>query len=311
MILPRFEYRKAKSIEEALSLYNHYQGKALYLAGGTDLIPRIKLRLEKPLAVIDLKPIEELKKIREDSQSLKIGPLLSIFELCQNKTIKSMFPALWEAGDKTSCETLQMRGTVGGNLLQDTRCLFYNKSEFWRRAKGFCLKMKGEKCHVTMGKSCFANHMSDLAPALISLKAEIKLFGLEGERRIGLEELYTGKGERPVDLKDGEILTEILIPKSENKGGYEKFRLRGAIDYPLVGVAFSTFEGKGRLSISALGPKPHFKEFRIDEKERAIEEIYREVHPVANTILDPTYRKEMVVILAKRLVERVLREKED
>ena len=151
MRLPKFEYKKATHLEEALTIYRHYDGRALYLAEGTDIIARMKLRLEKPVAIIDLKGIKELQGIREEAAYVTIGALTTLYELKQNDIIKRYFPALWAALELTSCETLQIRGTLGGNLLQETRCLFYNQSEFWRNAAGDCLKTGGEKCMVVGG----------------------------------------------------------------------------------------------------------------------------------------------------------------
>ncbi len=148
MILPKFEYKKAQSVAEAIALYKEQTGKAQYLAGGTDLIPLVKLRLSTPKAVIDLKGIEELKAISRRDGWLAIGANVTLFDLKNDPLIKKYFPALYESLDATSCETLQMRGTIGGNILQDTRCLQYNQSLEWRTARGFCFKMGGKACNV-------------------------------------------------------------------------------------------------------------------------------------------------------------------
>jgi len=306
MILPKFEYRKAHTVEEALALYNFYDGRAVYLAGGTDLVPRLKLRLQKPVAVIDLKGIEELRGLTEEREWVRVGSLMSLYDLKEAEPVREFYPTLREALDATSCETLQMRGTVGGNILQEARCLFYNQSEFWRRAKGFCLKMGGERCNATGGSECLANYMGDLAPALLSLGAKVRLVGPEGERELGLEGLFTGRGERPLGVKPSEVLTEVLIPKVKVKGGYEKLRLRGAIDYPLVGVALSLWDGRGRLSVGAIGPRPSLKEFAAEEVQGAVEGASEGLRAVANTVLDPLYRRQMAVVLSRRLVKRVL-----
>ncbi|RLB03924.1 MAG: hypothetical protein DRG50_09605, partial [Deltaproteobacteria bacterium] len=192
MILPPLQYRRARDLKEVWELYELYDGEVLFLAGGTDLLPRLKLRLERPKAVIDLKEIGELQEVSEDEKFLRIGSLINLFDLRGDERVKSLFPALLQSLEATSCETLQMRGTIGGNLLQDTRCLFYNQSEFWRRAKGFCLKMGGQICNATGGKECFSNYCSDNAPALVSLSAEVRFLSPQGERQIPLEKLYTG-----------------------------------------------------------------------------------------------------------------------
>ena len=220
---------------------------------------------------------------------------------------REYFPALREALEATSCETLQMRGTVGGNLLQDTRCLFYNQSEFWRRAKGPCVKTGGDSCHVTGSGRCLSNYASDLAPSLLTLGASLRLIGPEGEREITLEELFSGDGAKPFNLKPGEILCEILLPKRVTKGGYEKLRLRGSIDYPLLGVALSMADGKGRLSVGAVGPKPTVWDFESEGIDLVAEKAPQGLQAIGNTVLDPSYRRNMAEVFSRRLIQRVLK----
>jgi len=310
MITSKFDFRNPKDIEEAVRLYREFQGEAVYLSGGTDLVPRMKLGLEKPKVVIDLKRIVALSTLDDQGDWIRIGPLARIFDLKQNDLIRESSPALVASLDATSCESLQMRGTIGGNLLQNSRCLFYNQSEFWRRSKGFCLKMGGESCNAVPGaKTCFANYCSDNAPALCSLSAEIELSGPDEVRRLTLEELYTNKADKPFDLQPGEILTAIFVPKKKSIGGYEKLRVRGAIDYPLLGVAFSLVDGTGKLAVGAVGPKPYVAEMKHASNDKigeAVETVLKQVRPVGNTVLDPDYRKRMIPLLAGRLISKVM-----
>lgn len=308
MILPRLEFRSPKTMQEALSIYQEFTGEALFLGGGTDLIPRIKLRLEKPRALIDLKRISTLKTIEEQDDCIRIGALMSIFDLKDNALVIKHFPALRASLEATSCETLQMRGTIGGNLLQNTRCLFYNQSEFWRKSKGFCLKMGGKNCNAVPGaKMCFANYCSDNATALCTLSAEIKLFGPDGERILPLLDLFSNKGGKPFNLQRGEILSDILIPKQKSVGGYDKLRLRCSIDYPLLGVAFSLMKDAGKLAVAAVGPKPmvfDIEEMSVERLQEYLDKASQQARPVANTVLDPDYRKRMIEVLAGRLIRK-------
>jgi 4-hydroxybenzoyl-CoA reductase subunit beta len=304
----RFEYRSPKDVEEAVHLYEEFRGEAAYLSGGTDLIPRIKLGLDKPKAVIDLKRIDPLTTIDDRGGRIRIGSLVRIFNLMQDSIVADYFPALRASLGATSCESLQMRGTIGGNLLQGSRCLFYNQSEFWRKSKGFCLKMGGETCNAVPGaRACFANYCSDNAPTLCTLSAQIELAGPGGIRHLPLGDLYTNKAEKPFSQHSGEILTAILIPKSKSRGGYEKLRLRGSIDYPLLGVAFSVADGIGRLAVGAIGPRPYVSEVKqpFDESiDEATAAILRQVRPAGNTVLDPDYRRRMIPVLARRVVKK-------
>ncbi|EFK11979.1 putative 4-hydroxybenzoyl-CoA reductase, beta subunit [delta proteobacterium NaphS2] len=310
MISSEFKYICPKSIEEALERFGEFQGEAVYLSGGTDLVPRMKLGLKKPRAVIDLKDVASMSTVAEEGDYIRIGSLAQLFQLKQTDLVSNRFPALAASLEATSCETLQVRGTIGGNLLQNTRCLFYNQSEFWRRSKGFCLKMGGEKCNAVPGaKKCFANYTSDNAPALCTLQAEVAFAGPNGSRRFKLESLYTGRSDDPFDLEPGEILTDIFVPNKTVAGGYEKLRVRGAVDYPLLGVAFSRGSDSGRLAVGAVGPRPYTVELNEpaqDAMGEAVATVINQVKTVENTVLESAYRKRMIPVLAERLIKKVM-----
>jgi len=312
MILPRLLYKKAKNLDGAIQLFKKSDGNAFYLAGGTDIVPQLKLKLHNINVLIDLKAIKELKGIATDREWFTIGANTTLFEIKNYPLVKEYFPALFQSLEATSCETLQMRGTIAGNILQNTRCLFYNKSLEWRKAKGFCFKMGGETCNVVPNtQACFANYCSDNAPSLLSLSAEISLVGINGERRIKLEEIFSGNSKTPFTILQGEILTAIHIPLRKTKGAYEKLRVRDSIDYPLVSAAFTLENGKGILSIGAIGARPFLYSLE-NMNENAVRDvmdrIYNDSKHVANTILPASYRKKMARVLAKRVITNVLRE---
>jgi len=311
MILPRLTYKKAQSVSAAIVLYKDCSEKACYLAGGTDLIPLIKLRLLRPAVIIDLKGIDELKTISRRSNWLVVGPNVTLFDLKNDPTIREYFPSLYESLDATSCETLQMRGTIGGNILQDARCLQYNKSLEWRTARGFCFKMGGRTCNVVpKTKACFANYSSDNAPSLITLATEVKLVGVNGERTVKLEKIFTGDGRKPFAIEAGEILTEILIPMKKTKGTYEKLRVRNSMDYPLIGVAVSMTGNNAKVCVGGVGLIPRLYDKKVSEA--AINEVadkaYNDAKPVTNSTLSPPYRKKMIAVLIKRAIRKVLQE---
>jgi 4-hydroxybenzoyl-CoA reductase subunit beta len=312
MILPKFDYKKAEDVASAIALYEGCKGQARYLAGGTDLVPLVKLRLSTPAAIIDLKGIPQLKTISRQGGRLLIGANVTLFELKNHAMVKEYFPALYESLDATSCETLQMRGTIGGNILQNTRCLLYNKSLEWRTARGFCYKMGGETCNVVPNAAaCFSNYCSDNALSLISLSAGVKIAGPQGERKTRLEKIFSKDGRAPFKLKPGEILTEIQVPLKRSTGAYEKLRVRNAIDYPLLGVAVSMKDGKGRVCVGGIGPAPLVYDLK-DVSAAALKEVAQkarqEARPVSNTTLSPNYRKKMVNVLTQRAIKRALKE---
>ncbi|OPY76902.1 MAG: 4-hydroxybenzoyl-CoA reductase subunit beta [Syntrophorhabdus sp. PtaU1.Bin058] len=312
MILPQFEYHKVQSVAGAIALYRKYKGKARYCAGGTDLIPLLKQRLSAPAAVIDLKGIDELKTITRRKGVLIIGANVTLFDLKNDPIVREHFPALFQSLDATSCETLQMRGTIGGNILQDTRCIQYNKSLEWRTSRGFCFKMGGKACNVVLNaQACFSNYCSDNAPALITLSAKVRLKGLKGERTVDLEKIFSGNGKAPFTVEPGEVLTAILIPLKKTEGVYEKLRVRDSMDYPLVDAAVSMAGGKARVCIGGIGPAPRLYVIKnMDENtiRDTADKAYADAKPVANTTISAAYRKKMVSTLVKRAIKRVLKE---
>jgi len=311
MMLPAFDYKKAEDVASAIALYEKAKGGARYLAGGTDLVPLVKLRLSMPGTLIDLKGIDPLKVLSSQRGSLVIGPNFTLFELKNHELVRDYFPALWESLEATSCETLQMRGTIGGNLLQNTRCLLYNKSLEWRTARGFCYKMGGETCNVVpKTAACFSNYCSDNALSLLSLGASLKLVGPAGERKVKLEKIYSGNGRDPFTLKPGEILTEIRVPLKRSTGAYEKLRVRNAIDYPLLGVAVSIQDGKGRVCVGGIGPAPRvydLKDLSGAGLKGVAEQARQEARPVANTTLSAGYRKKMVQVVTERAIKQAMK----
>jgi len=311
MILPKFEYKRAQSIAEAIDFYTYFDGQARYLAGGTDLIPLLKLRLSTPAAIIDLKQIKELKTLSPGDRWLAIGANVALFDLKKYPLVKEYFPALAESLDRTSCETLQMRGTIGGNILQDTRCLLYNKSLEWRTARGFCWKMGGQTCQVVPNaRACFSNYGSDNAPSLLTLSAQVKLAGPGGERTVKLEKIFSGNGRKPLALKPGEILTHILIPLKKTKGTYEKLRVRDSMDYPLVGVAVSMKDSSTRVCVGGVGLSPrvyNLKNINENSVKDTADQAVAEAKPVMNAALSPVYRKKMVGVLFKRAIKKIQR----
>ncbi len=312
MILPRFSYKKAWNVAEAVALCEGRAGAVSYLAGGTDLMPLAKQRLVLPELMVDLKGVEELKAIRVSDGLLVIGANVTLFDLKNHPVVKDRLTGLAQSLEATSCETLQMRGTIGGNILQNTRCLFYNKSAEWRAAKGSCLKTGGTRCNaVPGGKVCFANYCSDNAPSLIVLGAEARFVGPGGERRTPVEKLFTGNGVTPHAVEPGEVLTEVSIPLDKAKSAYEKLRVRDSMDYPLVGVAVALKEDGGRVCLTGIGPTP--LAYTLDSlAAAAIEDVagkaYSDAKPVANTVLTAAYRKKMAAVLVRRAVENALKE---
>jgi 4-hydroxybenzoyl-CoA reductase subunit beta len=219
---------------------------------------------------------------------------------------------------------LQWMGTLGGNLCQDTRCFYYNQSELWRDARPDCYKSGGALCQAIGGSErCHSAYQGDLAPLLIALEARARLVRNGQQRTIPLGALYTGKGENPIGLAPDEVLTEIEVPPQTGAWGadYQKLRYRGAMDYPLLGVAAVLSRNadrkecaKARIVLTAVASAPVMIEEagqllqgeRLNEAiiARAAEAAYEAIHPVARIGSTPLYRRKMVRVLTRRAITR-------
>jgi 4-hydroxybenzoyl-CoA reductase subunit beta len=212
-------------------------------------------------------------------------------------------------------------GTIGGNILLDTRCLYYNQSEFWRQALGHCLKAEGDWCHVVGGpKTCVATQSSDTVPALLSLDARIGLLGPQGARELPLRQLYQYNGMDWLRIAPGELLTHVLVPRpaANARGSYQKLRTRGAIDFPQLGVAIQgRFEGRGPsavaqelcITIGAINPQPRplpgldpfIGQALSDEAVHAIGELaFQRSRPQGSVAGDLGWRRRMAAVFVRR-----------
>lgn len=321
MRLPKMDYLAPSTLSEACSLLSEHGEKAKVLAGGTDVLVACKLRNSKPSFLVSLRGIPELKGIRFDArEGLRIGALTSLNELRYDSLVIKHYPALAEAAAAVGTKQLQHMGTLGGNLCLDTRCIYYNQSESWRKARAVCLKMGGEVCHVVpKGKKCYAVFSGDMAPALMALNATVRLMRGAGERTLNLRDFYSGDGKNPLRIKSGEILQEVRIPPPAGRESstYLKYRVRGAIDFPLAGVAVrlaATEKGICQdctVVVNAVSSAPRQvpdasevlqgNSLTEDLINQAAQKASKAAHPVENVCgATLSYRRKMIEILTRR-----------
>jgi CO/xanthine dehydrogenase FAD-binding subunit len=180
-----FAHFNASTTDEAVALLKRYGKNAQLIAGGTDLLGKMKDRIlpKYPEALINLKTIPGLDAIQEENGQLKIGALAILEDIAHNPTVKKSYAALAEAARRTASPHLREMGTIGGNICQDIRCWYYrhpeNRFPCLRKGGGKCYALEGDKrYHSVFGASveegCIAVHPSDTAAALIALNAKIK-----------------------------------------------------------------------------------------------------------------------------------------
>ena len=321
MRLPHFDLHQPSSLDEALSLMEESRGGALALAGGTDLIPLMKYRLQVPSTLVSLKNVDCLKGIRRQDDGVFLGAMTPLADLVSLSIISENFPALYQAARAVAAPPIWNVATVGGNLCQDSRCLYYNQSRAWRLERPACFKAGGNVCHaVPKGKRCFSVYSGDLAPALAALDAMATVEKRGGKRSVPVMELFSGNGLSPLALEKGELLTGVSIPLPEKScnSSYMKIRARPSVDYPLVSAAASVTRGgdgkieKIRLVLGAVGPGPVvvgdagrlFGGHTLEEADfGALSEIIGKGAPMVDNLTYPgSYRKEMLPIIVEKAV---------
>jgi 4-hydroxybenzoyl-CoA reductase subunit beta len=322
--LPPFLYHRPTTLEGAVALMGEYAGDAMYVAGGTDLMPNMKHRLFAPGHLVALKGIEALKGIREEDGVLRVGAAETLTSVARNTAVRSRFPALATAAAHVAGPQLRNAGTIGGNLCLETRCTYYNQTEFWRGALGFCLKKDGDVCHVTKtGKKCVAAHSADTPPVLMTLGAVAVLVGPEGRREVPVRDFFIADGIANTTRAPGEIVTEIRVPlqAASRRQAYAKLRQRKSIDFPLLTVAISAqVDGDGAVVeidgvVTALGSRPRvlsgWQEVAAGRAldDEVIDELavraHKQCHPLENIIVDPDWRRAMVPVYVRRALGEI------
>ncbi len=325
---PPFAYQSPTDLKEACELLVFGGDGARLVAGGTDLLVRVKQGLSTPHILIDVKNIAELKVLTfQSDRGLKLGSGLLLRQIETDPLIAEMCPALARAASKVASYPIRWMGTLGGNLCQETMCWYYNQSSLWRHSQPECFKSGGAECTlVHKPEVCYSVYRGDLAVVLLSLDAEATLLSKEKERTVPLVSLFQGKGEAPLAVARDEILTSILIPAQSLKRqvSYQKLSFRSAVDYPLASAAVS-MEGEGsknlnpstaRVTLGAMGPAP----VRCVEAEKVLadfwgqEQMWKKLaaalkpytHPVYNLSHGwPGYRREMAAVMVRRAVEEL------
>src|SRR5437667_7012774 len=238
--LPPFRYLGPRRLDEAAEMLEQEGEQAMLVAGGTDLYPNMKRRQFTPPVLIGLRSLAELKHINgSPEQGMRVGAGVTLTSLAEYPALMQYYPALATAAGSVSTPQLRNMGTIGGNIFLDTRCNYYNQTEFWRQSIGYCMKKDGDVCLVAPGSPrCWAISSADTAPVLVSLNAQARLVSVRGERLVAVRELFRDDGMYPYTRASDEILSEIILPPADGwRSVYLKLRRRGSFDFPILGVA--------------------------------------------------------------------------
>ena len=252
--LPRFRYLRPATVADAVAMKADAGPDSSFVAGGTDLFPNMKRRQQTPSAVIALGRLGELQGITFDGEGAVFGAGVLLSDLERDPRLRATWPGLVHAIAEISTPLLRNMGTIGGNLLLDTRCNYYDQNFEWRQAIDFCMKRDGEICWVAPGSPrCLAVQSADSVPILIALGARARLLSREGEREITVEDLYRNDGIHYLTKRPDELLTAIRVPARDGwRAAYRKLRRRGSFDFPVLSVGAALSQDAGRITDARL-----------------------------------------------------------
>ena len=303
-------YAKPSTIDEALSLARRHEADFCYLAGGTDVLVNKYQGNKENKCLIDITGIEAMKTVKVADNQLIIGALVRLDDLKRNEVINKYFPSLLVAAQEVASPILRKTATLGGNVLCENRCSFFNQSEWWRESVGYCLKCDGDICIATGGrKACFSKFVSDTAPVLISAGAKIELCDTNGTKTVALESIYTGDGIQPRNITPTAILTNIILPlDNELKIVFKKLRPRAAVDFTSLTTAVSlSKQGMIKIAIGGVDPKPVVMEGAMDVSwDEFIKKALAKSRVVDNDFYSRKYRREMLKLFLEQSFDELL-----
>jgi 4-hydroxybenzoyl-CoA reductase subunit beta len=320
--LPEFTLQRPASLAEAAALLAS-EPAARLIAGGTDLLPNLRRGLESPPVLIDLSGLGGFAAVEETADgSLVLGAGLTLAALTTNPIVGARMPALADAARAAAGPGHRTAATLGGNLCQDTRCVFYNQSEWWRASNGYCLKRGGDVCHVApQGSRCHAAFSGDLAPVLLALGAQVELHSSTGARWLPLQGLYRDDGAAHLTLEHGELLARVRVPAAPPglRCGYRKARVRGSMDFPLAAVAVALVLERGRVASLAIGlsgtnSHPLLLTGTGELAGQAIDDallkqvgklVQQQVSPMRSTATPSNYRRQVAAAITQRLLREL------
>ncbi len=284
--LPKFEYIEPHTIEQALSTLAEYKGRAKVIAGGTDILPKLKRReIQTPEYLVSLKRIPDLDFVRyDDAEGLDLGALVTIRAAEMSPIVQHEFGILYQAAASMASPQVRNRATLAGNI-------------------------------------CNAVPSADAAPALLTLEATLWLSSPAGERAVSVHDFFTGPNKTV--LGEEELVREIHVPKlpPHSRGRYLKLTTRSSMDLALVGVAAVVVADNGicndiRIALGAVAPTPMRArraegilrgERLTDEKiEMAAHTAAAECRPISDHRASAEYRCHMVQVLTRQAIRQAI-----
>jgi xanthine dehydrogenase YagS FAD-binding subunit len=320
-VLP-FAYAAARSAQAAIDRVAHVRG-AEFIAGGTDMLQLLQERVRAPAELIDINRLP-LAGVEVGPAGARIGALARMAEVADDRRIQERFPVVAQALLASASAQVRNRATIGGNLLQRTRCLYFRDSATPcnKREPGTgCPAQDGENrlnAILGGGPHCIATYPGDLAVALVALDAQVEVAGMRGPRTVPLEQLHRLPGDTPeieTVLEPGDLITTVVIAASRHaaRSHYLKVRDRASFEFALVSAAVALDVDGGairhaRVAVGGVATKP----WRLRQVEHALEGqrpsagLFRAAAGLAADGAAPRVRNAFKVELLKRTVARAL-----
>ena len=313
--LPRFKYLRPKTARDAARMSADLGPTAMFVAGGTDLFPKLKRRQFEidTLIALDFLP----REVHNGSIECVVGAGVTLADASRNEHLTQNFTGYAEAAGLVSSPPLRNVGTVAGNLCVDTRCNYYDMTYEWRKAAGFCMKKDGDICLVAPSSPrCWAVTSSDTAPMAIALDGVVTLTGPGGDRELPVSTLYRDDGMDYMAKSPNEVVTSLRISANRaTKSAYVKLRRRGSIDFPIAGAAVAIeLDGdivlRCRIVLSAVASYPlevtaaedflKGKHVTAETIRETADIAAKPAKPLDNADLSHFWRKRMVGVVVER-----------
>jgi 4-hydroxybenzoyl-CoA reductase subunit beta len=319
VLLPDHQYLKAESLSECLQQLRDNSERAQVVAGGTDVIFNMRLKLFEPDIALSIRRVPELQQVEElDAGGLRIGAGCRLTDLAENDLINDRYPAFAESIKAVASAHIRNIATLGGNINLKTRCWYTNNSEQWRQGVKQCFKTDGELCHVIKSSSlCHAINNADTPLPLIALDAVLTLQSTDSQREVPIAEFYRKDGMNNTVLAPDELVTHVTLPPVSDRTVFLKIAARQGMDFSLAAIA-GRAAGTGtdaedvRLVVGSISMAPIVldRPARIAEEQgltdAAIEQAMEQVRPELGELTSLYARAAYKAHLAKVLVRRAL-----
>lgn len=267
MIYFDFDYERAASLEQAVAMLGQLGEDGRALAGGTDLLPSMRMENIRPGVLVSLGAIAPAEPELLGDGSLRLDALSRLSTLENSALLAEHAPMIAQSAHVVGGNQIRQMGTLGGNLCQEIRCLYLDQRHDYQFVAP-CYKRGGDCCYPyprNTRDTCWSVYMSDVAPALIALDAQVEILGASGVRRIPVETLFTGNGLRPTQLAQGELLRAVVVPPrgARTGWGFHKSTVRGGLEFGMAVMAVRlqvSEDGRActqaRVAIGAIREKP-------------------------------------------------------